>query len=210
MGADRITSGSTAGSQFDSPGALVADQVTGLLGVMTQSRNLAIASSRLANVPQQTALTAITTAQNLFTQSIPGGAFNVVGRTFRVRGTLIYSTTATNVAALTIALKLGSVTLVTITTGATNTAASTNLQIQFDFLCTVVTAGTTATINAHGRLDANIGTATSGSVTTYFDNNTAPSSAIDLTQAQILAVTIAASAAVPSAQLLTASIDVVS
>ena len=207
MGADRIVSG-TMGRQYDSPGALIADQITGLLGVVTATQGVVIGAARVGNIPQQTALTAITTAQNLFTQSMAAGSLNSVGRTIRVRGTLVYSTTSTNVATITIAVKLGSVTLCSITTGATNTAASTNLPIQFEFLLTTASTGTSGTINAHGRVDANIGTAAAGTITTYLDTNTAASSAVDLTVAQTLAVTIAASAAVPSAQLQTASVDV--
>jgi hypothetical protein len=210
MGADRITQGSlgtTGQDVYDSPGALIVDAVDGTIAVVTSTRTIAFAASRILNVPQQTALTAITTAQNLLSQSMGAGSLNVAGRSVRVRGTLMYSTTSTNVATITIALKLGSVTLCTITTAATNTAASTNLQIQFDFTFTVATTGTGATIQAHGRLDANIGTATSGAVTTYFDTNTGVSSAVDLTVAETLLVTIAASAAVPSATLLSASID---
>lgn len=208
MGADRITSGSPAGSQFDSPGAIVADQVSGLLGVMTTARVLVTGTARLANIPQQTALTAITTAQNLFTQTLPAGFLNTVGRSIEVKGSLIYSTTSTNVATITIAIKLGAVTLCTITTAATNTAASSNLPINFDFILTTVTTGTNGTINAHGSVTANIGTAAAPVTNTYLDSNTGPSGAVDLTIAEPLTVTIAASAAVPSAQLLTASVNV--
>lgn len=208
MGADRITSGSTAGSQFDSPGALIADQVTGLLGVMTTARTVVLGSARLANIPQQTALSAITTAQNLFAQALPAGFLNAVGRSIEVKGSLIYSTTATNVAAITIALKLGNTTICTITTGATNTAASSNLPIQFDFVITTATTGTGGTLNVHGSVTANIGTAAAPSMVTYLDTNTTPI-AVDLTQALSLTATIAASAAVPSAQLLGASVNII-
>jgi hypothetical protein len=209
MGADRITSAG-AGAGYDSPGALIADQVTGLLGVMTKANGIVVGAARVGSIPQQTALSAITTAQNLFSQTFGPGALNVVGRAVRVRGSLIYSTTATNVATITIALKLGALTLCTITTAATNTAASVNLPIQFDFNFSVVTTGTAATINCHGSVAINIGTAAAPSFVTYLDTNTAAVGPVDLTIAEILAVTIAASAAVPSAQLLGASIDILS
>jgi hypothetical protein len=209
VGADRIVSGGMPKTQFDSPGALIADQITGLLGVVTTT-GIVVGSARAANIPQQTALTAITTAQNLFTQVMAAGALNLVGRTVRVRGTVIYSTTSTNVATITIAIKLGAVTLCSITTGATNTAASSNLPIQFEFLLTVVTAGSAGMINAHGSVTANIGTVAAPNTAIYLDTNVAAQGPVDLTVPETLAVTIAASAAVPSAQLLSGSIDILS
>jgi hypothetical protein len=171
---------------------------------------ITVGAARAANIAQQAALSNITTAQNLFTQLMAGGALNLLGRTLRVRGTVIYSTTATNVATITIAIKLGAVTLCSITTAATNTAASANLPIQFEFLLTVATAGTGGMINAHGSVTANIGTAAAAVATVYLDTNTAAQGPVDLTIPETLAVTIAASAAVPSAQLLSASIDFLS
>lgn len=208
MGADRITSGSMARASYDSPGALVADQITGMLGVVTQTQGVVVVSARAANIPQQTALTAITTAQTLYTQTLPAGYMNLVGRSIEVKGSVIYSTTSTNVATITIAIKLGSVTLASITTAATNTAASSNLPLTFDFILTTVTTGTSGTINAHGNVTANIGTAASPNTATYLDTNTGPSSAVDLTVPEALTITIAASAAVPSAQLLSGSVNV--
>jgi hypothetical protein len=196
-------------NQFDSPGALIADQITGLLGVVTTA-GVVVASARAANIAQQAALSNITTAQNLFTQVMAAGSLNLVGRTLRVRGTVIYSTTSTNVATITIAVKLGAVTLCSITTAATNTAASSNLPIQFEFLLTVVTAGSAGMINAHGSVTANIGTVAAPNTAIYLDTNVAAQGPVDLTIAETLAVTIAASAAVPSAQLLSGSIDILS
>jgi hypothetical protein len=196
-------------NQFDSPGALIADQISGLLGIVTTT-GITVGAARAANIAQQAALSNITVAQNLFTQLMAGGALNLLGRTLRVRGTVIYSTTATNVATITIAIKLGAVTLCSITTAATNTAASANLPIQFEFLLTVSTTGTAGMINAHGSVTANIGTAAAAVATVYLDTNTAAQGPVDLTIAETLAVTIAASAAVPSAQLLSASVDILS
>jgi hypothetical protein len=195
-------------NQYNSPGALIADQITGLLGVVTTAQGIVTPAVRIANIAPQTALSAITTPQNLFTQVMAAGTLNQVGRTLRVRGTVIYSTTSANVATITIAIKLGAVILCSITTAATNTAASANLPIQFEFLLTVVTAGSAGMINAHGSVTANIGTVAGAVATTYLDTNTAAQGPVDLTVAQTLAVTIAASAAVPSAQLLSATIDI--
>jgi hypothetical protein len=169
-----------------------------------------MARTRLLTLQEQVALTAITTAQTLMSQAMAAGLLNVKNRTLRVKGSLIYSTTSTNVATITIAIKLGSTTLCTITTAATNTAASTGLPIQFEFLISVATIGNAAAsaIEAHGKVDANISANTpAAAIASYLDINAAVVTGVDLTVAETLAVTIAASAAVPSAQLLLASID---
>ena len=206
MGADRIQAGPVT-TAFDSPGAIVVDPVAGTLSIVTKTQAIQLASTRLLTLQEQTALSAITAAQTVLSYAFPAGFLNIKNRTVRIRGSLIYSTTITNVATISLALKLGSVTLCTITTAATNTAASTNLPIQFEFRLSVATIGAAATIESHGKVDANIGTAAAGALTSYGDTNTAVSGAVDLTVAETLTVTIAASAAVPSAQLLLASID---
>jgi hypothetical protein len=209
MGADRIVSGGYTGS-FDSPGALIANQITGLLGVVTTAQGLVVGAARLANIPTQPALTNITGAQTVFSQSIPAGALNLIGRSLRIRGSMIYSTTSTNVATITIGLMIGATTLCAITTAATNTAASSNLPLQFDFSLTVASTGTSGTINSHGQVTANVGTAAAPVTGVYLDSNTGPSGAINLTAAQTISVAIVAPAGIPSAQLLSASIDVLS
>ena len=210
MGADRITYGppSGAGTNAFDQKALVLDQTNGVLYVSGASNNrkLMVAMGAPLVLTAQTAKTAITTAQSLLSFAFTPGALNVTGRKMRVRGCLIYSTTAANVATISLALVLGGVTLCTITTGATNTAASTNLPIWFEFELTVVTLGATATIESHGRVDANIGTVAAAVAGTYLDTNTAVSSAVNLTAASTLSVTIAASAAIPSAQVRSASV----
>jgi hypothetical protein len=210
MGADRVTYGppNAAGVNLYDQKAVVLDQTNGVLysSGSSNGRKLMAAMGAPLVLPPQTALTAITTAQQLLTFAFLAGALNVTGRKIRVKGVLIYSTTSTNVATLSFALILGGVTLCTITTAATNTAASANLPIAFEFELTVVTLGATATIESHGRVDANIGTAAAAAVATYLDTNTAVSSAVNLAAAATLSVTIAASAAVPSAQLRSATV----
>lgn len=188
--------------------ALVLDQTNGVLYVSgsANNRKLMAAMGAPLVLSSQPAITAITTAQGLLAFAFGAGALNVTRRKIRVRGVAIYSTTAANVATISFALTLGGVTLCTITTAATNTAASTNLQIQFEFELTVVTIGATATIESHGRLDANIGTAAAAAAATYLDTNVAVSAAVNLTAAATLGVTIAASAAIPSAQLRSATV----
>ncbi len=210
MGADRVTYGppNANGVNIYDQKALVLDQTNGVLYVSgaANGRKLMLAMGAPLVLPAQTAKTAITTAQALLAFAFGPGALNVVGRKLRVRGVAIYATTAGNVATLSIALTLGGVTLCTITTPATNTAASTNLPLQFEFELTVVTLGATATIESHGRVDVNIGTVAAAVATTYLDTNVAVSSAVNLTAASTLGVTIAASAAIPSAQLRSATV----
>lgn len=210
MGADRITYGPPSASgvnSFDQK-AIVLDQTNGVLysSGAANNRKLMVAMGAPLVLSAQPAATAITTAQGLLAFVFGAGALNVTGRKLRVKGRLIYSTTAANVATISIALTLGGVTLCTITTAATNTAASANLPIHFEFETTVVTLGATATMESHGRVDANIGTVAAAVASTYLDTNAAVSAAVNLTAAATLGVTIAASAAIPSAQLRSATV----
>lgn len=210
MGADRVSYGppSASGVNAYDQKALVLDQTNGVLYVSgaANNRKLMVAMGAPLVLSAQTALTAITTAQTLLSFAFVAGALNVTGRKLRVKGVLIYSTTAANVATISFAMTLGGVTLCTITTAATNTAASANLPIHFEFETTVVTLGATATLESHGKVDANIGTAAASAIASYLDTNTAVSAAVNLTAATTLGVTIAASAAVPSAQLRSATV----
>lgn len=210
MGADSVVSGPPASAQLFGTEGLVLDQTNNVLYAFGAGRRAAAQRSTVqAPTPEQVALTAITTAQTLLSYAFKAGALNAVGKRVRVKGSLIYSTTITNVATISLALTLGGVTLCTITTAATNTAASTNLPIQFEFELTVAANGTSATIESHGKVVANIGTTAAAAAATYLDTNTAVSAAANLVTAPTLTVTIAASAAVPSAQLLDAVIELV-
>lgn len=210
MGADRTTYGppfANGINTFDQK-AIMMDQTNGTLYVSGSANGRK--AMLLMGAPQvlsaQPVITAITTPQGLLAFTFVAGALNVTRRKIRVKGTMIYSTTAANVATITLSLSLGGVALCTITTAATNTAASTNLPIHFEFELTVVSLGATATLESHGRVDANIGTAAAGAVTTYLDTNVTVSGAVNLTAAATLGVTIAASAAIPSAELRSSSI----
>lgn len=211
MGADRITTGplNSAGTNPYDQQALVLDTQNNVLYTSGTKRDLNALRNAIEVLGPQTALTAITAAQTLLSQVFPLGALNVLLRRVHIEGVLIYSTTATNVATLSFALTLGGVTLCTITTPATNTAASANLPVKFEFDLTVVTVGATATIESHGKVEANIGTVAAAAAGVYLDTNTAVSAAVNLVQQDTLAVTIAASAAIPSAQLRYAVVELV-
>ncbi len=112
-------------------------------------------------------------------------------------------------ATITLAVTLGGVTLATVTTAATNTAASTNLPVTFSFTFTVVSAGAAGTLYATGGVNADLGTTAAAAITAYLLAGSAVSSAVNLLTAETLLVTIAASAALPSAQLMYATIEMV-
>lgn len=208
MGADRIQSGPFGATNSFDTQAILMDAQNGTLSVSGLNKKVMLLRGALLVLNAQTALTAITTAQTLLSQAFNAGALNLAGRTLKVRGTLIYSTTSTNVATIIIALTLGGVTLCTITTAATNTAASTNLPVDFEFYLTVATTGSAATIESHGSVRANIGTTAAAAVAVYLDTNTAVSSAVNLLTAETLTVTLAAGvAAIPSAQLRNATLE---
>lgn len=205
MGVDRISQGplNTAGTNpLDSPGALVADQQNGILAVTTNTKKLQACQVALTVLPAQTALVTVTTAQNLISLAIPAGALNVVGRTFEISGSIIYTTPGTTTPTMTLALVLGGVTLCSITTAALSATASTNMPAQFYFIATVVSVGASATIESHGYISANISANTpAAAATQYLDTNTAVSSAVNLLNAANLQVQVSASSAISSIQL---------
>lgn len=210
MGADRVTQGplnSTGTNPYDQQ-ALLLDARDGTLSISGTSRKIHVMRKCVTTFLTQTALAAITTAQNLLSFAFNSGALNVVNRTIVVRGYVIYSTTVGNVATISIALTLGGVTLCTITTAASNTAASANLPLQFEFELNVVTVGTTATIESHGKVLANLGTVAAGAASDFLDTNVAVSAAVNLVSAATLTVSIAGSAAIPSAQLRRATVEI--
>ena len=187
-------------------GALIADVQTGIVEMVDILGNTHALETMLALLQAQTALATITTAQNLFTYAFVAAALNKLGRALRVRGTVIF-TVATGTPTTTIAIKLGSVTLCTITTGAL--AASTNGQIQFEFLLSVASVGSSGTIEAHGSVKSQLSTSLGTAIAEYADQNVAVSSAVNLTAALTLAVTIAASTTMGAAQLRQGSIEVI-
>lgn len=213
MGADRIMIGplSSAGTNGYDQKAIIQDTQNNMLAVSGSSHVISVLRSAATKLTAQTAITAITTAQNLLTLALNAGVMSVTGRRLKITIWLVYSTTSTNVATLIFAVTLGSVTLCTITTAATNTAATAGLPVQIEFDLATAAVGSSGTIEAHGKVVANISASTAGACTTYLDTNTAPSSAINLVTAQTLAVTMAAGvAAIPSATVRGATIEWIS
>jgi hypothetical protein len=184
-------------AELDSPGALEVDSVNGTLGVVTTAKLLQVA---------QTALAALT-AQTLLSQVLAAGALNVKGRTLLVTGYVVF-TSAAATPTLTIALLLGATTLATITTAAL-AGSQTNAQLQFQFQLSVASIGATGSIEAHGAVAVQLAAALGTALAEYADQVTAAVGSLNLTAAQTLSVTIAASSTITSATLRLASVEVV-
>jgi hypothetical protein len=190
--------------------SLIADVKSGIVEMVDDAGVSHGIQTSLLVLLAQTALSNITTAQNLISQALNAGALNKLKRTIQVSGWVIYTSPGTTGITLTIALKLGATTLCTITLPIGNTAARTNAPIQFQFVLEVAATGSAGTIESHGSIMADLNAAAGASITNILDANVAVSSAIDLTAAQTLAVTIAcAGVTLTSAQLRMAQIEVV-
>ena len=187
-------------------GALIADVQTPAVEMVDTQGNTHGMESTLLLLQAQTALSTITTAQTLFSLAFLKGALNKTNRTLRVTGTIIF-TVGTGTPTTTIVLKLGSVTLATIVTAALQ--AVTNGQLVFDFLISVATSGSSGTLEVHGSVKAQLGATNPLAIAEYLDVNTAASSAVDLTAAETLTATIAASTTMSAAQLRQALVELV-
>ena len=211
MGADRLVQGplNAAGTNPYDQQALIQDIVNNLLEVSGNSRTRRLLRSALLVLPPQTALTNITTGQTLAQLALNPALLNVVNRKVVIRGNLIYSTTATNVATITLTLAFGGTTLCAITTSATNTAASNNLPIQFEFETTTTALGAAGSIESHGWVCAVLGTTAAGQAADFLDTNGGPTTNLNLLASVNLNVYVSASAAIPSMQLRNFTMEMV-
>lgn len=187
-------------------GYLIADVQNGVLDFVDTLGNCHGIETMLALLLAQTALTNVTTAQNLFSKALPANALSKLGRTILITGTAIFTTA--NAATITIAIVIGGVTVCTVTT-ATTAAAITNGQIQFTFTISTNALGAAGNVEAHGSISAQLAAALGTALPFYADQNTAVSGAINLTQPANLVATIACSAAVASVQLRQCSIEII-
>jgi hypothetical protein len=194
------------GTTDTNKGALIADVQTPAVEMVDMQGNTHGVESTLLLLQAQTALSTITTAQNLFTLAFLANALNKTNRALRVSGAVVFTVSA-GTPTCTIVIKLGSVTLATITTAAL--AASTGGQIYFEFLLSVAASGSSGTLECHGTVQAQLSTSLGTALPQYGDQNTAVSSAVNLTSALTLAVTIAASTTMASAQLRQGLVEVV-
>lgn len=195
------------GTTDTNKGALIADIQTPAVEMVDTQGNTHGVESTLLLLQAQTALATITTAQTLMSLAFLAGALNKTNRTLRISGTIIYTTTSTSFT-VSIAIKLGTVTLCTITS-ATITNAQTNGQLSFEYIVSVAATGSSGTLESHGELTVQGGSTLGAAVAQYADQNTAVSSAVNLTSALTLVATIAASASMSSAQLRQGLIEVI-
>jgi len=187
-------------------GALIADVQNGVPEIVDFSGNTHGLETMLLALSAQTALTNVTTAQNLLSKALNAFALNKVGRSLRISGVGIFTTS--NSGTMTIAIVLGGVTLCTITSG-TATATITNGQFTFEFWLTVVSTGATGTLESHGELGVQLSSTLSTAVPFVADQNAAVSSAVSLTSALTLLITAACSASFSSVQLRQLFIEVI-
>ena len=201
------------GTTDTNKGALIADVQEGVVEIVDMQGNTHGIESTLLLLQAQTALTTITTAQTLMSLALLAGALNKTNRTLIISGTVIFTNFANASNQITIALKLGAVTLCTISTAASIAASVTNGQLTFCFTFSVASVGSSGTLEAHGGVVAQLSTTLGTALPQYGDQNTALSSAVNLTSALTLAVTIAeggsGSGAIASAQLRQGQIEVV-
>jgi hypothetical protein len=97
-------------------------------------------------------------------------------------------------ATITVKVELGSLTLIDIVTSANPGSVSNNPFILEGQISTQ-TAGTSAYLEASGKLVIDLGSATSSAASVFTDTNTSTIGTIDLTQNETLQITIAFSAA---------------
>lgn len=155
----------------------------------------------IANLVQMPTLSTITTAQTFATIPLSPNVQNQVGKTLHVTGHGRYTSGAQS-GTMTIALTEGGITPITVVAGPLVTGGQTNAQFEFDYYITTNKAGATGTVWGHGQLRVNLATASNTSALSPFnDTLTAVSSAINLTAANSLAITIAMSSSTTSATL---------
>jgi hypothetical protein len=174
MSFEQITTGPSGSGTTNgpsTPNGLTLDQQNNVVASVGSAGTESVLQARLASIQQQVALSAITTAQALFSLVLNKFFLNRINRTLRIKGEFVYNTTSTNVATLTVALMAGTTTLCSITTAATNTAASTNLPVEFEFTLKTVATGSGGAIQSIGKVSANIGTAAAAAIAQYLDTN---------------------------------------
>lgn len=132
----------------------------------------------------------VATDQNLMSFSVLAGTLNALLKEIEVfaAGTL-NTVAATAVTAIVFKVKLGAITLATITTTAP-AASQVNTPWNFTLYAGTTTAGASGAMESHGNLYIRL-VAGAGADTVFSDVITAPVGTVDLTAAQTLQVTVA-------------------
>lgn len=179
-------------------------------GSSTQQGNATVNSNQLvtrtvcANVTPVTVSANVSTDQLLMACTIPATSLNVLLRTLEIDAYSIYTTAASSTSQLTYKIKIctvsgcGSGTVVTAisiqsvaiaTLSITNNAASLHAHI------ITQTIGATASFEAHGRMDVDLGALTTAADSIFNDTNTATVGTIDATGQLFIQITGAFSGA---------------
>lgn len=208
--AQQTTGPATSTGKNTNIGALIQDSANNIVETVGVGGLAQALRSPLAVVGPQTALTAITTAQTLASFSLGAQVLNKQNRLAQMNAMLLYTSAGTTAPVLTFAVKLGAVTLCSITIAALSTTASTNMPVQLFFNLQTTATGTSGTIEAHGQVTANITANTpAADSANYLDTNTAASSAVNLNIAETLTLVVSSTLALSSMQLRQLFLEVV-
>lgn len=158
--------------------------------------------------PVTTSGGSVTTDQNMQACTIPANTLNAVGKTLMIQTAGVYSTPAASTTAVTLKIKLCSVsgcasgnvaTLVNISSTALAGIQATNDPFNVQIMASTTTAGASSAAEAHGNLTIDISALTTAAEGVFADGNTATisgsPSAIDLTAQNFLQVSVAFTAA---------------
>lgn len=191
--------------------ALYFDQSNNVLSTCGTAHTVSTAQKALATFSAQSAVTSVTTAQTMASLAVNANLQNVAGRTVRICGYGVYTSPGTTTPTLTLQITEGGITPVAVTSAGVSSTASTNMPFNFCFDLTTVATGSSGTLEAHGAVAFNISANTPAAAqATYQDTNTAVSSAINLVQANTIAIQIAASSTITSVTLRQMTIELIS
>jgi hypothetical protein len=158
--------------------------------------------------PVTTSGGSVTTDQNMQACTIPANTLNAIGKTLMIQTAGVYSTPAASTTAVTLKVKLCSVsgcatgnvaTLVNISSTALAGIQATNDPFNVQIMASTTTAGASSAAEAHGNLTIDISALTTAAEGVFADGNTATiagsPSAIDLTAQNFLQISVAFSVA---------------
>jgi hypothetical protein len=157
----------------------------------------------ICNYDAQTPNTTITTIQVMATCPMIANVQNSNGKLLHVTGHIVYTTAGAPI--ITISLLEGGITPIAVS-GVATTGAATNGQVSFDYYVTTVSNGSAGTLESHGLLYVQNNTALGTALGVYADQNTAVSSAINLSVANNLGINITATVALSTATLRDAQV----
>lgn len=157
----------------------------------------------ICNLIAQPANTTVTTIQVMGSCPLGAGIQNVSGKVLHITGHLVYTTAGAPV--ITISALEGGITPLAVA-GVATTGAATNGQVAFDYYITTAFTGTAGTLESHGLLSVQNNTALGTALGVYADQNTAVSSAINLTASNTLGINITASVSLSTATLRDAQV----